>query len=430
MPEGFIPPRSGITRAGDTSTTDPSATCIDRSDCLVFGIGGICRPSDSMTPHQPMYSYELTSADQRLHLAPTVTYYLRKVIRLNKDAFASIAATRKITGDWTADLSSLIRQLYPDAAQAIAAVQTLERLLKYHEVLSGQGSQHQAELDRTLQEITQLLGRPAEASRPPVLLIDDRLTSADIANLDPLVLALRQRGLAVESLPLAAATLASILAIAPDLIIIDTVRPEQGYEICRECQANSTSRSIPIVLVSSVHTVSDKVKALRVGAVDYIAKPAQMDEVVARVETQLKIRSTHNQLQQETHEARNTLEAMTESSFLLFQKLLNCPSDYLLFINEANQILYADRAASTILGYSTTELLQRTIHDIDRCIGTDGWDRAWEHICSHRLLTLDSVHQTAAGSTIGVELELIHVTIAGQNYCYVAVYRHSQQQRN
>jgi DNA-binding response OmpR family regulator len=382
-----------------------------------------------------MYSYELTTADQRLQLPPTVTYYLRKVIRLNRDAFAPIAAARKTTGDWTTDLGGLIRQLYPDAGQAIATVQTLERLLKYHEALSNQGSQtqgnqHKAEQNRTLAEITQLLGRKPEVSRPPVLVIDDRLTSTDIANLDPLVLALRQRGLAVESLPLGAATLASILAIAPDLIIIDTVRPEQGYELCRECQANSTSRSIPIVLISSVHTVSDKVKALRIGAVDYIAKPAQMDEVVARVETQLKLRDTHNQLQQETTQARNTLEAMTASSFLLFQKLLNCPSDYLLFINEANQILYADRAANQILGYSTTELLQRTIHDIDPCIGIDGWGRAWEHICQHRLLTIDSVHQTATGTNISVELELIHVTIAGQNYCYVAVYRNSQQHRN
>lgn len=76
----------------------------------------------------------------------------------------------------------------------------------------------------------------------------------------------------------------------PDLILLDIVMPgKDGYEVCRELKSSPETRNIPIIFLSAKDDPSDKVKGLDLGAVDYITKPFDKAEVVARVKTQLKI---------------------------------------------------------------------------------------------------------------------------------------------
>jgi sigma-B regulation protein RsbU (phosphoserine phosphatase) len=83
----------------------------------------------------------------------------------------------------------------------------------------------------------------------------------------------------------------------PDLILLDIVMPHKdGYETCRELKNNLETQNIPIIFLSAKDDTSDKVKGLDLGAVDYITKPFDKAEVVARVKTQLKIHNLTNAL--------------------------------------------------------------------------------------------------------------------------------------
>ncbi len=90
----------------------------------------------------------------------------------------------------------------------------------------------------------------------------------------------------------------TIKAEHPDLILLDImISPElDGYEICKRLKADETTQDIPVIFMSSLDQVIDKVKAFQVGGVDYITKPFQPEEVLARVQTQIQQHHIQKQL--------------------------------------------------------------------------------------------------------------------------------------
>lgn len=91
----------------------------------------------------------------------------------------------------------------------------------------------------------------------------------------------------------------------PDLILLDIKMPDvDGYEVCRQLKADEQTRQIPVIFISALHEVFDKMTAFSIGGVDYITKPFQTEELLARVKTHLELR----RLQQELQHANETLE--------------------------------------------------------------------------------------------------------------------------
>ena len=84
----------------------------------------------------------------------------------------------------------------------------------------------------------------------------------------------------------------------PDLILLDVVMPEvDGFETCRRLKANDSTKEIPIIFMTALNSTEDKVKAFSVGAVDYVTKPIQNEEVLARVKAHLSISRLSRKLQ-------------------------------------------------------------------------------------------------------------------------------------
>lgn len=80
--------------------------------------------------------------------------------------------------------------------------------------------------------------------------------------------------------------------VAPDLILLDIMMPEMdGYEVCQNLKADANTATIPIIFLSALDDVLDKVKGFQVGGVDYITKPFQFEEVLIRVQNQLALRA-------------------------------------------------------------------------------------------------------------------------------------------
>lgn len=107
----------------------------------------------------------------------------------------------------------------------------------------------------------------------------------------------------------------------PDLILLDINMPQiNGYEICKKLKADPKTSEIPVIFISALDDVWDKVKAFDVGGVDYITKPFQGEEVLARVKNQLTLRSLSKQLSQqnailaqEIRDRQQVEEALRES---------------------------------------------------------------------------------------------------------------------
>ena len=114
----------------------------------------------------------------------------------------------------------------------------------------------------------------------------------------------------------------------PDLILLDIMMPEMnGYEVCQHLKSEPKTREIPVIFISAKDEVFDKVNAFAVGAVDYISKPFQFEEVLARIESHLTLRNLQKQLKEQ-----NTLLQEEISSRLAVEKTLY----------EKNQILHQE----------------------------------------------------------------------------------------
>jgi len=97
----------------------------------------------------------------------------------------------------------------------------------------------------------------------------------------------------------------------PNLILLDVMMPEMnGYEVCAQLKASPKTSSIPVIFLSALDDVLDKVKAFDVGAVDYITKPFQNKEVLARVANQLTIQSQQKLLQEQTQKLEELVERL------------------------------------------------------------------------------------------------------------------------
>ena len=85
----------------------------------------------------------------------------------------------------------------------------------------------------------------------------------------------------------------------PDLILLDIMMPGMdGFEVLRRLKADRTTREIPVIFLTALSEIGDKARGFELGAVDYITKPFQIEEVMARVNTHLKLRQAQNALQQ------------------------------------------------------------------------------------------------------------------------------------
>ncbi len=157
-----------------------------------------------------------------------------------------------------------------------------------------------------------------------ILIVDD---SPD--NLRVLSAMLAEQGYKVRKLINGNLALKVVEIAPPDLILLDILMPEMdGYEVCSLLKANPQTSSIPVIFISALHDISAQIKAFEVGGIDYITKPFQVAEVLARVNSQLTIRNLHLKLQQQTHslhqqnvllqqQTQERQRAEAETSFLL-----------------------------------------------------------------------------------------------------------------
>ncbi|MCD8489522.1 MAG: response regulator [Desertifilum sp.] len=154
-------------------------------------------------------------------------------------------------------------------------------------------------------------------SQETILVIDDNPT-----NLEVLYNALSISGYDVLVEMDGSSGLAQAHNYPPDLILLDVMMPGiDGFETCRQLQADPATCKIPIIFMTALADTVDKVKGLHLGAVDYITKPFQKEEVLARIQTQLKLRRLSLELEQQKQELERTVELRTAELTRTIQEL-------------------------------------------------------------------------------------------------------------
>lgn len=105
--------------------------------------------------------------------------------------------------------------------------------------------------------------------------------------------------------------LRSIKAEIPDLVLLDIRMPTlSGFDVCRQIKESISLKEIPVIFISAASEMDDKVTAFQLGGVDYITKPFQREEVVARVKTHVALSQTVRELQRLGESLRKSEESL------------------------------------------------------------------------------------------------------------------------
>ncbi|MDY6781768.1 MAG: response regulator [Cyanobacteriota bacterium] len=152
-----------------------------------------------------------------------------------------------------------------------------------------------------------------------ILVIDDTP-----ANLRLLIGLLGENGYNVRAMPSGKLALAGIHLSLPNLILLDINMPEMdGYQVCERLKSDERTRDIPVIFMSALNEVIDKIRAFQVGGLDYITKPFQVEEVLARIETHLTLRQLQQNLEKKNEELTRTLQELktTQTELIHSEKM-------------------------------------------------------------------------------------------------------------
>jgi diguanylate cyclase (GGDEF)-like protein/PAS domain S-box-containing protein len=197
-----------------------------------------------------------------------------------------------------------------------------------------------------------------ESSQPEnILIVDDHPD-----NLKVLTQILSQQNYKLRKAINGKMALNSTFSKPPDLILLDIVMPEMdGYQVCQQIKENPITSEIPVIFMSALDDGFNKVKAFEVGGVDYITKPFQTKEVLAKVQLQLRLEHQKQQLEEQNQKLRQEITKRQEVEIqlsLFNQAIFTCRNG--VIITDATQpnnpIIYVNQAFEKITGYSASEV--------------------------------------------------------------------------
>ena len=205
-----------------------------------------------------------------------------------------------------------------------------------------------------------------------ILIVDDTLD-----NLRLLSQMLTERGHPVRAAKSGWEALASIQAAKPDLVLLDIKLPDlSGYEVCARLKADAATCVVPIIFISALDETEDKLRAFKVGGVDYITKPFYEDEVLARVKTHLEMSRLRRDLARRADDLRLSNERLTlemaerkrvaerlEVANRQTRIILESISDAFFSLDDDLVVTYFNPAAEKALGRQRDDVVGRKLFE-------------------------------------------------------------------
>lgn len=241
-----------------------------------------------------------------------------------------------------------------------------------------------------------------------ILVIDD--TPENLALLSQI---LKDKGYKVRSVTKASTGLRGAKAAPPDLILLDVKMPEMnGYEVCQHLKADESTRDIPVIFISALGDVLDKVKAFEVGGVDYITKPLQVEEVLARIKTHLTIRQLQQQLQTQNRQLQQEIaeRAAAEEKFTKAFRL--SPNPIIITTLKENRFIDINRSFLEMSGYSQAEVIGKSARELNLWVNFEIYDASVQILLQNTSLQNHECQlRTKKGEikTVLISIELIEL---------------------
>ncbi len=215
-----------------------------------------------------------------------------------------------------------------------------------------------------------------------ILVVDDTP-----ANLKLLANLLTEEGYRVRPALSGALALRSAAAKRPDLILLDVRMPElDGYTVCQHLKADPHTHAVPVIFISASNESADKIQGFVVGGADYITKPFEPAEVLARVKTHLELRSLQQDLERrveartsELAQAHHALQASEERLRLVIEATSDGVWDWNL---RTGEVFFSDRCY-TMLDYAPGELAADYAADWRDRVHPDDWASAEAAVRAH-----------------------------------------------
>ncbi len=150
-----------------------------------------------------------------------------------------------------------------------------------------------------------------------------------------------------------------------DLVLLDIMMPDMdGFEVCQRLKANPITAEIPVIFMTALSDTSEKVRGFALGAVDYITKPVQESELLARLNTHLQLHRLKRQFSERNRELQHTLTRQ--------RAVLDSTPSGIAFLSSERKFLEINQQVALIFGYSkealinqSTEFLYSTAHDFE-----------------------------------------------------------------
>ncbi len=204
--------------------------------------------------------------------------------------------------------------------------------------------------------------KPESINPINILIVDDTPI-----NLRILSLILSKQGYKVSQALSGKIALMAIEKNTPDLILLDISMPEMdGYEVCSQIKANPKTYEIPVIFISALDDTLAKVKAFEVGGVDYITKPFETEEVLARIKNQIKIRELQKQLTEQNFQLQKIAEREKTLSQISqrIRQSLDLMEILSTTVREVREFLQVDRVAIARLNLDKTlTIVQESVVD-------------------------------------------------------------------
>lgn len=202
-------------------------------------------------------------------------------------------------------------------------------------------------------------GLKAKAGDIKILIVDDTRVNTEV-----LKKYLESRGYQISATMSGEDALQIVPETQPDLILLDIMMPGMdGLEVCRQLKADPSTRAIPVIFITAKTGSEDVIKGFSVGGVDYITKPAQRDEVLARVEAQLNIKHLMTEKQDLIERLQDLNEEINESKNQ-YDVIVKKVSEVVFQLDADRKVTFINPDFLDILGYDRNEILGRPIDDL------------------------------------------------------------------
>jgi len=153
----------------------------------------------------------------------------------------------------------------------------------------------------------------------------------------------------------------------PDLVLLDILMPGMdGFETCRCLKANERTKDIPVIFMTALSETVDKVRGLNLGAVDYITKPLQHEEVLARIQLHLSLQKLTKTLKEQNLRLEQEIQERKRSDQKIREQaaLLDITTDAIFVQDLENKILYWNKGAERLYGWKAEEAIGKDVEEL------------------------------------------------------------------